>query len=222
MSRGRVSKKALIPGPDRVRKIVALYQDSERKGGWTGGKSVIGAKQLQDVIDTLGADTPAWFQQILDGNYGHHGFLDYGQAKQILTLIEALALKAQPGHGAGGSQADQEGGKGVAAAPPPYAPAGEARAEIQGWLEDRLALHQNQLLVRFLRWLAEKNCHVCGWDVIGDEFLRVTNGTQASFEKLVADYQGIDLAQVAAERREVVKWANSRVIGDGLGEGPHD
>lgn len=72
---------------------------------------------------------------------------------------------------------------------------------------------QNLQLVRFLRWLAEKGCHVCAWDQIGGEFLRVTDGTGASFEKLVADYQGIDLAVVAKERATIVDWANRAVTG---------
>lgn len=153
MSRGRPPKKALEYGPDRVRKIVALYQDSERKGAWTGGKAVIGAKQMQDVADLLGAGTPAWFQDRLAGNYGHHGFLDYREAKQILTLIEALALKAQPADAAGGSLADREGGKGVGAAPQGVAQEGPqdsqatvlARQVIQDWLESAIGLGQRQL-----------------------------------------------------------------------------
>lgn len=148
-----MSKKALIPGPERVRKIVALFQDCERKGAFTGGKAVIGGKQLQDVADLLGADTPAWFQQRIDGNYGHHGFLDYGEAKQILTLIEALALKAQPADGSQGSQADQEGAGGVVAAPQAVPVAGsldgpavtDGVQAIRDWLDGQVALHQRQL-----------------------------------------------------------------------------
>jgi hypothetical protein len=153
MGKGRISKKALIPGPERVQKIVDLFLDSERKAAWTGGKAVISNQQMQDVIDTLGADTPAWFQDRLAENYGHHGFLDFGEAKQILALIDQAAQKALAAAGAGGSLADQAGGKGVVAAPlgggqdsPLDGPAVIDNVQvIRDWLEGQVKLHQRQL-----------------------------------------------------------------------------
>lgn len=155
MSRGRKSKKALAPGPDRVRAIVALYQACERKGAFTGGQSVIGTGQVQQVLDLLGDAAPAWLRDKVQPALGHGDaqFLDRKQAVQILALLDQAAQKAQPADAAGGSLADLEGGKGVGAAPQGVAQEGPqdsqatvlARQVIQDWLESAIGLGQRQL-----------------------------------------------------------------------------
>lgn len=133
--------------------MVALFERRGSKGVWTGGKCAVSAKQMQDVIDVLDTDTPAWFRTILNVNYGHHGFLDYGQTKQILALLHARAQKAQPAAGSQGSPGDQDAGKGVGAAPQDKAqdgalggPAVTENVEvIRDWLEGQVKLHQRQL-----------------------------------------------------------------------------
>lgn len=83
----------------------------------------------------------------------------------------------------------------------------------------------NLEIVRFLKWLAhEKGLVLCRstFDPHATDPTAWRPIPMRDHEGLVADFQGIDLAQVAAERRELVKWANSRVTGDGLGEGPRD
>jgi hypothetical protein len=164
MAKGRPSKKALIPGPDRVRKIVALYQDSERKGGWTGGKAVISNRQMQDVIDILGADAPAWLREELERNYGHHGFVDYHQAKQIVALLDQ---KAQPAAPPTGSQPEQDAGRGIAAAPmgagQKAGVGGPAVIDnvqvIRDWLDSQVALHQRQLKAELVHRATSRKDH---------------------------------------------------------------
>jgi hypothetical protein len=81
----------------------------------------------------------------------------------------------------------------------------------------------NLLLVRFLTWLArERGLALCQetedpHDLAG--LITWQSIPMKDHEGLVADFQGIDLKQVAAERRKLVKWANGRGVGDGLGEG---
>ena len=142
--RGRPSKKRLTPGPDRVRIIVGLFQDSERKGGWTGGKAIITTDQVQQVLDVLGPAAPAWFQDMVQAAFGKDSQqLDYGQAKQILTLLDARDQKAQPADAAGGSQADQAPGKGVGAAPDQGTVAA-VLAHLAEVLTDRINLQRRQ------------------------------------------------------------------------------
>lgn len=74
----------------------------------------------------------------------------------------------------------------------------------------------NRELMRFLKWLHEtKGLELCQADASQDYHLALEPYFHGgpTFETLVAEFQGIDLAQVAKERKALVDWANRAVTG---------